>query len=511
MSRTRLALAGCVVALAALSGCAAEDPATAPLRLGLPPGEASPEFQERFAPVEELLESSTGREVEVTTTSDYLAIVEAMRSGLLDLAVFSPFPTPIAQQVANVEPLVAGETEVYSSMIVCRTDSGITDISGVRGATVAFVDAGSTSGNYIPKLLLTRAGIDPDTEVEGTYAGGHDVALLAAAQGSVDCAANATQLYESALAEGAIEPGVLQVVAQSESIPISLIIIAREGLDEEIKRAVTDAFVNDPPQAVLDARPGLGADAAEAHMTAVELAGPRPPGLCNVRDVGGLPTVDGRVTRTGILLRSDLPLLGDPTPPTVPVWPPSTVLDLRAPVERVDEHPLAAVRPIPLFDDLMLDGAQERTWPAPDQVDAWFDALYLRCLRERAAAVAEAVTVVLTAPRPVLVHCAAGRDRTGIVVALALRAARVTRAAIVADYRRTEDNHLRLMDRLAAHGVPAAARSRRLATEVLATPGAIEAVLDEVEAHPGGVHGWLIAHGVAAADLDRWRSEAVEG
>ncbi|WP_219417063.1 phosphate/phosphite/phosphonate ABC transporter substrate-binding protein [Pseudonocardia nigra] len=260
--RLRVFAAGCLVALAGLTACASDDPATAPLRLGLPPGEASPEFQERFAPVEQLIEEATGREVEVTTTSDYLAIVEAMRSDLIDLAVFSPFPTPIAEQVADVEPLVAGNTEVYNSVIVCRTDSGITDVQDIGGRTVAFVDAGSTSGNYIPKLLLKRAGIDPDTGVEGTYAGGHDVALLAAAQGSADCAATAGMQFEQAVAEGAVEPDVVQVVAESEPIPISLIVIARDGLDPAVKQSVTDAFL-DAPQAVLDAGSVTGFQTAE--------------------------------------------------------------------------------------------------------------------------------------------------------------------------------------------------------------------------------------------------------
>jgi phosphonate transport system substrate-binding protein len=250
--RHLLAAAGCLLALSGVAACGG-DGADAPLRLGLPPGEASPEFQERFAPVEQLIEASTGRAVDVTTTSDYLAIVEAMRSGLIDLAVFSPFPTPIAEQVANVEPLVVGETDAYSSLIVCRTDRGITGVGDIAGRTMAFVDPGSTSGNYIPKLLLKRAGIDPDTGVQGTYAGGHDVALLAAAQGSVDCAANAAQQYERAVAEGVVDPAVVAPVVESEAIPISIIIISRDGLDPAVEDAVTAALVQDPPAAVLEA------------------------------------------------------------------------------------------------------------------------------------------------------------------------------------------------------------------------------------------------------------------
>lgn len=231
-------------------------------------------------------------------------------------------------------------------------------------------------------------------------------------------------------------------------------------------------------------------------------------GLCNVRDLGGLPTEDGLVTRTGMLLRSDAPLPDDPAPTDLPAWPPASVLDLRAPAEAPAPHPMAAsgasVFGVAVFDDLMLDTAVGRTWPPEGGVSSWFVRLYLRCLRERAAAVARAVSVIVSAPPPVLVHCAAGRDRTGIVVALVLRAAGVSRAEVVADYRRTEANHLRLIERLVARGAMATQRPGPAPTEVLATPAAIERVLDEVDAGPGGVHGWLTSHGVPGADLERW-------
>ncbi|WP_280342010.1 PhnD/SsuA/transferrin family substrate-binding protein [Nocardia neocaledoniensis] len=55
-----------------------------------------------------------------------------------------------------------------SSVFVGRTNSDIDSIDDLRGRKIAFVDTGSTSGNYIPKLMLKRAGIDPNTGIRAS-------------------------------------------------------------------------------------------------------------------------------------------------------------------------------------------------------------------------------------------------------------------------------------------------------------------------------------------------------
>lgn len=260
MPRVRRAsvLVTLTAAVLAVAGCATPDrsaasdeAAPATLKVGLPPGEAAPDLVDRFEPVTGLISQGAGRPVEVTKTSDYLAIVEAMRSGLLDVAVFSPFPTPLAQQVANVKPLVVAKGAPYNSVLVCRTDRGIKTIQDLRGKKIAFVDPGSTSGNYIPKLLLKRAGMNPDTDVEGTYAGGHDSAELAVKQGSVDCAADAGLTYRQMAAKGIIDPSEQKIVAESEPLPVSIVIIARDGLDPTITDGIIRSFTAAPNQEAL--------------------------------------------------------------------------------------------------------------------------------------------------------------------------------------------------------------------------------------------------------------------
>jgi protein-tyrosine phosphatase len=234
-------------------------------------------------------------------------------------------------------------------------------------------------------------------------------------------------------------------------------------------------------------------------------------GLCNVRDVGGLPTEDGRTTRAGVLYRSDAPLAGDPPPSGIAAWPPRTVLDLRSTRERaVAPHPLAVgatvVLPVALIDDTRAVGAAAPVLPPDTDLGRWFFALYRRWIREHPVQIVAAVTAVVRAEPPVLVHCAAGRDRTGVVTALLLRAAGVRRDAVVADYRRTEENQALIADR---HALAAGFPGGRAALAGLSTPEAIEHVLDVVDGHPGGTAGWLRAHGASAADLERWAGRLV--
>ncbi|MEN0137849.1 MAG: phosphate/phosphite/phosphonate ABC transporter substrate-binding protein [Rhodococcus sp. (in: high G+C Gram-positive bacteria)] len=252
--RRTLAATACAVTLCGAAACgdsSDQDGAPDVLRVGLPPAEANADLQAKFAPVTSLIADGTGKSVEVKPTSDYLSIVEAMRSGLIDVAAFSPFPTPLAEAVAGVEPLVVAKGAAYSSVFVCRADTGIDSIDDLRGRKVAFVDAGSTSGNYIPKLLLKRAGIDPETDIEGTYAGGHDTAELAVKQGSVDCAADARSSYQTMVDKGVIDGAAQKIVVESEPIPVSLVIIARKGLDPATAQGIVDAFVGSGNTAAL--------------------------------------------------------------------------------------------------------------------------------------------------------------------------------------------------------------------------------------------------------------------
>ena len=218
----------------------------------------------------------------------------------------------------------------------------------------------------------------------------------------------------------------------------------------------------------------------------------------NLRDLRGLRTEDGRIVRRGVLYRSEVPLVGPTHGPGVAVWPPATVIDLRMPEEFLGPHPLtgaAAVHSIPLGAGLAPALAAARTG------DADMESAYRQLMREATVELAGIVELVATAPGPILVHCTAGKDRTGIVIAVLLRAIGVRRTDVLADYLRTEPNLPRLWTALRAAGVPEPQHRALLGVH----RGALEDVLDDIEDATGGAAGWPAALGVAEPDLRRLR------
>jgi protein-tyrosine phosphatase len=219
----------------------------------------------------------------------------------------------------------------------------------------------------------------------------------------------------------------------------------------------------------------------------------------NFRDLGGLPLAGG-VTRPGLLYRSDAMYPGDSAPADAPAWPPATVIDLRSPGE-APSFPWPAgvgVHRIPL-----LRRAAVLTDPSAQGLT--LQALYATALRAVPDRLAGLVTLAADAPGPILVHCAAGKDRTGVAVAVLLLVAGAEPATVIGDYTATAARMPVLLRRLEALGrrLPADAEEH---PELLGAPeSAITLVTDQVAGWPGGPVGWLTDHGGSAADADRWR------
>jgi protein-tyrosine phosphatase len=120
---------------------------------------------------------------------------------------------------------------------------------------------------------------------------------------------------------------------------------------------------------------------------------------------------------------------------------------------------------------------------------------YLRYLADRPDSVVGALDDIASGPGPVLVHCAAGKDRTGVVVAMALAAVGVSRDAIVADYVATGERIVEIMSRLRAS--PTYAADLEGVTDESRKPRAewMRRVLETLDERDGGPEGWLRGHG----------------
>ncbi|HVO44253.1 MAG TPA: tyrosine-protein phosphatase [Aggregatilineales bacterium] len=160
-------------------------------------------------------------------------------------------------------------------------------------------------------------------------------------------------------------------------------------------------------------------------------------GTVNLRDAGGYETLDGRHTHWKTLWRSDsLHHLRPEGQKTLLDLGIRTIIDLRFPSEIAQSPSVfansTAVRyhSIPLIPDTMPDNL-----PIPDDLVA----LYIGFLDDCQAALRNILgTMLESGSAPVLVHCTAGKDRTGMVIALLLGAVGVPDATVVADYALTE-------------------------------------------------------------------------
>ena len=167
------------------------------------------------------------------------------------------------------------------------------------------------------------------------------------------------------------------------------------------------------------------------------------PNLLNASDLGGLPTRDGRTTRWGSVLRSDdLHYLTPEGLRALHEYGVETVIDLRWPHE-LTQFPTgyqtgeANGR---RYSHVSLLGASPEAWVKRSPTNPW-DHFNQAALDYSQPELADILSVIAEAPAaPLLFHCVAGKDRTGLVAALMLALANVEPEAIAADYAASTNN-----------------------------------------------------------------------
>ena len=156
----------------------------------------------------------------------------------------------------------------------------------------------------------------------------------------------------------------------------------------------------------------------------------------NVRDLGGYPTTDGRSVRWGEVFRGDglHRLTAEEAAPLHEIGL-RTVIDLRTVGERDEVGAFTAegieVVHLPVLQEIW----DRRDYLEIDDPVAFLVERYLDMLDEGRPALAAAVELIARADqRPILFHCAAGKDRTGVLASLLLEALGVDDEVIAADY-----------------------------------------------------------------------------
>lgn len=228
------------------------------------------------------------------------------------------------------------------------------------------------------------------------------------------------------------------------------------------------------------------------------------PDCLNARDLGGLPTADGRRIAAGALIRSDnLTRLTAGGVEIVRAAGVTRIVDVRSPGEC--EHDPSPFAGEPLYCN--------RPLFRPD--DPWDPALslgqnYINGLDLNPDLFGAAVEAIATAPAGgVVVHCHSGKDRSGTIVALALSLAGVPAEAIAADYAAVSDRMRALFaDWLAAVEDPTG--RDQLVEELSSRPATMITMLDHLDTEYDGAEGYLRRGGLGSEVIDGLRARLID-
>jgi len=244
-------------------------------------------------------------------------------------------------------------------------------------------------------------------------------------------------------------------------------------------------------------------------------------GPANFRDLGGYETHHGEFVRTGRVFRSDsLSFMTDADVVHVTeVLGLRTVIDLRAakeveqfthgPLELLESMPVR-VWHVPIVDETRRahDGRDADAW-ANGQVIP-LDELYLLMLNRFGHRFIAVLDLIAAADsQPVVFHCAAGKDRTGLVAMLILGLLEVDPDIIAADYALTHDRMPVLLERHQARaqdGTMAEVAQQKWAVDAVA----MRSVIDRLVSDHGSIEGYVLAQGLAPEAINALRASLLE-
>ncbi|KAF1021657.1 MAG: putative phosphite transport system-binding protein PtxB [Paracidovorax wautersii] len=235
------------------------DPST--LVFAFTPGEDPSVYEKLFRPFMAHLSQCVGKKVVFFPVQSNAAQIEAMRSGRLHIAAFSPGPVNFAVNLSGAVPFairgnVQGPVGMNLKMIV-RTDSRYQKLDDLKGKRIAHTSPSSNSGNLAPRALFPKLGLTPDADYKVVYSGKHDQSILGVKTGDYDAAPVASDVLQHMTDRGVVGKDEFRVLYTSEMFPTDAYAYAHNltpALQGRIKQCFFDY------QVPADMAKGLGGD-----------------------------------------------------------------------------------------------------------------------------------------------------------------------------------------------------------------------------------------------------------
>jgi phosphonate transport system substrate-binding protein len=224
------------------------------------PAENASGVADRFAPFVAYLNKELGTKVTLRVANDYAAVIEGQRAGNIHIGYYGPASFARARIIGVKTDAFAIDvnndgSKGYFSVFYVLAKSPYQKIEDLKGKAMAFVDPNSTSGNNMPRFVLNGLGIDPDKYFsKSVFAGSHENAVLALAQGTADVCANWWNNADDSNLTRMLSKGMLKnadgspmkkedfrIVLKSDTI-INSPLAYLSDLPEDAKKAIAQAF-----------------------------------------------------------------------------------------------------------------------------------------------------------------------------------------------------------------------------------------------------------------------------
>ena len=184
------------------------------LRVTAIPDESPTELARKAGPLVKYLEQKMGMKVEYVPVTDYAAAVEALANQQADLVWFGGFTfvQALVRSGGKAIPLVQREEDAKFRSVFITTDDRIKTLADLKGKTLSFGSASSTSGHLMPRSFLLAANVDPDKDLKRVaYSGAHDATAAAVASGKVDAGALNVSVWEKLVEDKKVDPAKVRV------------------------------------------------------------------------------------------------------------------------------------------------------------------------------------------------------------------------------------------------------------------------------------------------------------
>ena len=236
-------------------GAHAEGKNPSKLRVALLPDENAATIIQNAQPLKRYLEQTLKKEIEITVTTDYSSMIEAMRFGRIEVAYFGPFSYVLAKSKApNIEPFAVGVergSPTYQSVIIATAGGAVRTLDDIRGKAFGFGDQASTSSHLAPRAhLLKKARLEGERDYRVVHLGTHDAVARAVQAGQVPAGALSKPILENLIKRGTIDAARVVQIDLSDPIP-NYPIVMQANLAPALKQALRDAFLSMKDPAVL--------------------------------------------------------------------------------------------------------------------------------------------------------------------------------------------------------------------------------------------------------------------